>query len=261
MVTNFFLPFRGVFCRVSPIAFDGTLSFLELVNKLQYYVNGFADEINNLIDSLDDLETALETFETFVNGEIERIDTALAGKQDTLTFDHEPLANSENPVYSKGIKSYVDTGLSSKQDTLTFDSEPTALSENPVYSKGIKSYVDTGLSSKQDTLTFDTTPTEYSNNPVTSDGIKTAMNAIAGRIPYMAVASIDAQGNVTCLETYSNILNRLNLYSATTVVIATLSTGVKEVFYLDEITTNHINFINKNNTLEVDSTNAWHYNL
>ena len=206
---NFFLPFKGVFCRVQPIAFDGTLSFLELLNKLQYHMN-------DIIDNLNDLETALNEFEQYV-------ETALDGKQDVLTWDTTPTDGSLNPVTSDGI----------------YDA----------------------LAGKQDALTWDTTPTEYSDNPVTSDGIKTAMNAIAGRIPYMTVASIDAQGNVTCLETYSNILNRLNLYSATTVVIATLSTGVKEVFYLDEITTNHINFINKNNTLEVDSTNAWHYNL
>lgn len=270
---NFFLPFKGVFCRVQPIAFDGTLSFLELLNKLQYHMN-------DIIDNLNDLETALNEFEQYV-------ETALDGKQDKLTWDETPTAGSTNPVYSKGIKTYVDDGLAGKQDVLTFDSVPTDGSTNPVESNGIYDALagkqDTltfdsvptdgssnpvesngiydALAGKQDTLTFDTTPTEYSDNPVTSDGIKTAMNAIAGRIPYMAVAAIDAQGNVTCLETYSNILNRLNLYSATTVVIATLSTGVKEVFYLDEITTNHINFINKNNTLEVDSTNAWHYNL
>jgi hypothetical protein len=69
-------------------------------------------------------------------------------KQDALTFDSTPTANSDNPVKSKGIKSYVDTGLSGKQDALTFDSTPTANSDNPVKSKGIKTYVDTQVATK-----------------------------------------------------------------------------------------------------------------
>lgn len=164
MMNHFFLPFRGVFCRVSPIAFDGTLSLLELICKLQYYVNELADNLN-------DLETALEEFEQYV-------ETALEGKQDVLTWDETPTADSTNPVYSRGIKRYVDIGLSGKQDVLTWDETPTANSNNPVYSKGIKSYVDTGLALKQDLLTWDSTPTNGSLNPVTSDGI---YDALAGK--------------------------------------------------------------------------------
>ena len=39
------------------------------------------------------------------------VDTALAGKQDALTFDNTPTANSENPVKSAGIKTYVDQAI------------------------------------------------------------------------------------------------------------------------------------------------------
>ena len=39
------------------------------------------------------------------------VDTALAGKQDALTFDNTPTANSENPVKSAGIKTYVDQSI------------------------------------------------------------------------------------------------------------------------------------------------------
>ncbi len=39
--------------------------------------------------------------------------SALAGKQNSLTFDATPTANSNNPVYSKGIKSYVDNAVAS----------------------------------------------------------------------------------------------------------------------------------------------------
>ena len=59
-------------------------------------------------------------------------------KQDKLTFDTTPTADSANPVTSGGIKTALDT----KQDTLTLDSEPTASSTNPVTSGGVKSYVD-----------------------------------------------------------------------------------------------------------------------
>lgn len=36
------------------------------------------------------------------------VNTALAGKQDTLTFDNVPTQNSNNPVKSGGIKSAID---------------------------------------------------------------------------------------------------------------------------------------------------------
>lgn len=67
-----------------------------------------------------------------------KITTLVGGKQDTLTFDNTPTANSTNPVTSGGVKAYVD----SSQGSLTFDSTPTENSTNPVTSGGIKSYVD-----------------------------------------------------------------------------------------------------------------------
>ena len=154
---NFFFPLSSVYCKVQPIAFDGTLSFLELVEKLIHYVN----ELN----------------------------TEIEGKQDQLTFDPTPTANSTNPVTSGGIKTYVDdvtqnldsflsAQIAAKQDALTFDTTPTANSTNPVTSGGIKTYVDSGLNEKQNTLTFDTTPTANSTNPVTSDGIYEALQNV-----------------------------------------------------------------------------------
>lgn len=59
-------------------------------------------------------------------------------KQNALTFDTTPTADSTNPVTSGGIK----TALDEKQDELTFDSTPTSNSTNPVSSGGVKSYVD-----------------------------------------------------------------------------------------------------------------------
>lgn len=103
------------------------------------------------------------------SSELNALSTTVSGKQDALTFDTTPTANSSNPVTSDGIAD----ALATKQNTLTFDSTPTANSSNPVTSGGIK----TALDAKQDTLTFDSTPTANSNNPVTSQGIKAAIDA------------------------------------------------------------------------------------
>lgn len=49
------------------------------------------------------------------------LQSALDSKQATLTFDNTPTVNSNNPVQSKGIKSYVDTkdaGLQEQIDNL-----------------------------------------------------------------------------------------------------------------------------------------------
>jgi hypothetical protein len=161
---EFFLPFKGVFCRVQPIAFDGTLSFLELLNKLQHYVNKLNENINAVADDL-------EALTTFVNQQIVEIyayiDEGLAGKQDVLTWDDTPTDGSTNPVTSDGIYE----ALLLKQDVLTFDTTPTDGSTNPVTSDGIYD----ALAGKQDNLTFDTAPTDGSTNPVTSDGIYDAL--------------------------------------------------------------------------------------
>ena len=95
---------------------------------------------------------------------LESLSGIVANKQDTLTFDAVPMADSANPVKSGGVYSAVsakadastvsnlsntvnDLGsvVAGKQDELTFDSTPTAGSSNPVTSSGIKSYVDSVL--------------------------------------------------------------------------------------------------------------------
>lgn len=56
----------------------------------------------------------------------------------TPVMDDVPTQGSDNPVKSGGIY----TALAGKQDTLTFDDTPTANSSNPVKSSGIKSALD-----------------------------------------------------------------------------------------------------------------------
>ena len=128
--------------------------------------------------------------------EKEEVNTALAGKQDKLTFDDAPKSGSANPVKSGGVytelaakadeksvterlakkveSSVYTEGLASKQDKLTFDDAPKADSPNPVKSGGIF----TALSGKQNALTFDATPTSKSENPVKSGGV---FDALAGK--------------------------------------------------------------------------------
>lgn len=91
----------------------------------------------------------------------------------------------------------------SKQDVLTFDSTPTADSANPVTSGGIK----TALDGKQGTLTFDATPTTGSTNPVTSGGIADAITqstaSTKSGIVTMATGTsqifVRQYGNVVCI--------------------------------------------------------------
>ena len=102
------------------------------------------------------------------------VHTALAGKQNNLSFDSTPTQNSSNPVTSGGVYN----ALAGKQDKLTFDSAPKSGSSNPVTSGGIY----TAIEAKQSKLTFDSTPTSGSNNPVTSGGIFSAINGVSSEV-------------------------------------------------------------------------------
>ena len=122
-------------------------------------------------------------------------DGLLAAKQDTLTFDAVPTADSDNPVKSGGVHSALAskadastvTALSGtvntlsgtvagKQDVLTFDSTPTAGSSNPVTSDGISK----SLATKQDTITIDSTVTAGSGNPVSSAAVISYIESLDG---------------------------------------------------------------------------------
>lgn len=105
-------------------------------------------------------------------------------KQNALTFDTTPTANSTNPVTSAGIKAYVDNAT----PTITMDDTPTSGSNNPVKSGGIY----TALQGKQNTLTFDSTPTASSTNPITSGGVKTALDAKANQSTTYTKTEVDA---------------------------------------------------------------------
>ena len=97
---------------------------------------------------------------------------AVKHTEQTLTTTQQAQARTNIDAVSSVE---LTAGLATKQETLTFDTTPTANSSNPVTSGGIK----TALDAKQDTLTFDSTPTADSTNPVTSQGIKAAIDAKA----------------------------------------------------------------------------------
>lgn len=108
------------------------------LRELRDYITRMKDELEFLLAHLgeDNLDSVLTGYVGQIRtqtGEIEDINTALAGKQDTLTFDDSPTSGSNNPVKSGGVY----TALGGKQDTLTFDNSPTSGSSNPVKSGGV----------------------------------------------------------------------------------------------------------------------------
>ena len=139
---------------------------------------------------------------------LEALDEAVAGKQDELTFDTEPVKNSTNPVTSGGVyaviadsEEIVAASLNDLEDRkldkvdaqnfLTQETDPTVPAwakapSKPSYAASEIAYngsdVETALDSiesdiadKQDKLTFDSVPTANSTNPVTSGGLYTVI--------------------------------------------------------------------------------------
>ena len=149
------------------------------------------------------------------------VQTALAGKQNTLTFDNTPTPNSINPVTSNGIATAIASAVAAVRPasftsgllngyfitklaydantndwtvtTQALDTAPTAGSTSPVTSGGIK----TALNTKQDKLTFDTTPTLNSDNPVTSGGIKAALDNKQNTLTFDNTPTLNSSNPVT----------------------------------------------------------------
>lgn len=114
--------------------------------------------------------------------QVEELSNALAAKQNVLTFDDAPTAESDNPVKSGGIY----TALQGKADSTHSHSInqvvglQNALNDkaSSLHAHDIEDVDDLQeiLDGKQDALTFDDAPTANSNNPVKSKGIKTALD-------------------------------------------------------------------------------------
>lgn len=82
-----------------------------------------------------DLDTGLPALlnkvKAWVNSKTEDFETELAGKQDTLTFDNAPTANSNNPVKSGGVY----TALSGKANSADLSTVATSGSYNDLTNK------------------------------------------------------------------------------------------------------------------------------
>ena len=116
-------------------------------------------------------------------------EAALANKQDTLTFDTTPTANSTNPVTSGGVKDALDAKRQIRQDdseTLDHAIVAATASDGDVYimlsvreGDNIK-YVHITPDNMDNLIRAlldpDTAPTANSDNLVTSGGIKAAID-------------------------------------------------------------------------------------
>lgn len=112
---------------------------------------------------------------------VSALQTAVSGKQDTLTFDTAPISGSSNPVTSGGIYNAL------QNVSVQTDAVPTAGSTKAVQSGGVF----TALQGKQNTLTFDSTPVQGSTNPVTSGGVFAALqNANVEEIPVYRTSAL-----------------------------------------------------------------------
>ena len=126
-------------------------------------IDGKVQAVQDDVDTLDSSAVKSVNTITPVDGNVtlSKFDVGLGNVDNTSDAD-------------KPISTATQTALDGKQATLTFDTTPTAGSTNPVTSDGIASVVsalNSNLSQKQDKLTFDTEPTENSVKPVTSGGI------------------------------------------------------------------------------------------
>ena len=102
-------------------------------------------------------------------------------KQDSLTFDDAPTANSNNPVKSGGVKTALDAKANDADLAAIAKSGDLADATQDATHRVVTDTEKATWNAKQDALTFDTTPTAGSTNPVTYGGIKTALNEKAAK--------------------------------------------------------------------------------
>ncbi len=116
-----------------------------------------------------------------------------------VSIDTAPTADHTQPVTSGGVY----TALAAKQDTLTFDNTPTANSDNPVKSGGIKTYADGKVSSANTISTTSTTTAP--NEKAVSDAIGAVQTQVTtlANCKHTCADSGCTLINVTCVDAYS----------------------------------------------------------
>lgn len=113
-------------------------------NVEQMIVNNINDNYTPIIKKItkegvkvEKLADANFTTKSYVDGEISTINTALSGKQSTLTFDSTPTANSTNPVTSGGIKTALDNKETAINNVEVSGTSPVIVAEsNTIYNCG-----------------------------------------------------------------------------------------------------------------------------
>ena len=98
------------------------------------------------------------------------------GKQNALTFDSAPTANSKNPVTSGGVKTELDKKANDADLAAIAKSGKLADAAGDATHRTVTDAEKTKWDGKQNALTFDSTPTANSTNPVTSGGVKKALD-------------------------------------------------------------------------------------
>lgn len=112
----------------------------------------------------------------------EAVEQALSGKQDTLTFDQAPTADSQNPVTSGGVYKAI------RNAGIELDDNVTQTSQNGVKSSGIYKFVMENQGGGG-TITLDDTVTAESQNGVKSSGIHAAIEAARASLAAMITAA------------------------------------------------------------------------
>ena len=175
----------GVFHLVAPV--NHTHTYAE--------VPGLADDLSELWAGLNEKANQEDMTE------------ALAAKQDALTFDTTPTANSTNPVTSGGVKAALDEKRQIRQDdpdTLDHAIVAATASDGDIYIllsvreddnvKSVHITPDNMENLIRALITPDSTPTASSDNLVTSGGVAAAVKdarkvILNSNIPYvMSVA-------------------------------------------------------------------------
>lgn len=136
------------------------------------YVDTTINKVNNNIPTELSQLTDDDTHRTVTDKE----KATWTAKQDALTFDTTPTANSDNPVTSGGVKTELDKKANDGDLADIAKTGKLADAEDDKTHRTVTDEEKTKWDNKQDKLTFDTTPTKDSTNPVTSGGVKAALD-------------------------------------------------------------------------------------
>lgn len=144
-------------------------------------------KIDDINDDLTEVKKQIGTIEGKISSDASSenqlidksyVDRELGKKQNTLIFDDDPTAGSNNPVKSSGVKRGLDE-LDSIIDNAFEEIENIELKIPENASRSNKLVTKEDLDTKQNTLTFDPKPTENSENLVKSGGIYSAIKTVS----------------------------------------------------------------------------------